>query len=125
MFKQRYIYRIDPNSRTGIVSIPVSDDYELQAGDFDSYPAGAYTPIKEENGQLVGATLAEHNAFEAQWFKDHPSNIPAVAKPEPSDAVKANAMLAEKVMTLEAQLNKQQTINAAMMKQIMTLQANK
>lgn len=120
------IYRIDTNSRTGIISLDVADNYQLQKGDFTNIPTG-YTPIKlDSNGQLVGSTLEEHETFEKQWLQNHPESVLPTPKSEPSQADMATAMMMKQLMTIqnnqEQQQKQQQQINAMMLKQLMMIQ---
>lgn len=121
------IYRIDENSRTGITALNVAKDYQLQAGDYTSFPAGAYTPITVgANGQLVGATLEEHEAWIKKWNAAHPQDVPPQPQVVPNQQENATAMIMKQLMTIQAnqqkQQNQQNQINAILMKQIMNLQ---
>ena len=88
------IYRIDTNSRTGITALEVPKEYALQAGDYTSFPAGAYTPITVgANGQLVGATLEEHEAWIKKWNAAHPETVVPQPQVTPNQAEATNAKL--------------------------------
>ena len=120
------IYRIDENSRTGIISLTVPDDYQLQKGDYTSFPAGAYTPITVgANGQLVGATLEEHEAWVKKWNAAHPEIVVPQPQTTPNPEQSADALMMKQLMNIQQAQQQQNQINAMMMKQIMSLQAIK
>ena len=120
------IYRIDTNSRTGITALEVPKDYALQAGDYTSFPAGAYTPITVgANGQLVGATLEEHEKWISKWNAAHPETVVPQPQVTPNQEQSADALMMKQLMSIQQAQQQQNQINAMMMKQIMSLQAIK
>lgn len=117
------IYRIDTNSRTGIVSLTVPDNYQLQSGDFTSYPAGAYTPITVgKNGQLVGATLEQHQEWVKKWNAEHQNQVLPQPTTTPSESQKANAALMMQMANMQTQ---QAKINAMLLQEIAMLKTAK